>query len=171
MFCKKIEFNYYYWRKKKTKTKKAFTTNLKIRIHFQIDTHSYFVAGWDVEQIITWRLADDPKAIMTTYPRGAQEMPGWQKLLPSARTDDVAPNFQVVVCFFEKKKQKTDLLRFYFNHVILIHYSIHMLFKTCLFTRTTPIEYFSRPQCQWFVRDAFLTTPWPTCRNFMRTQC
>ena len=54
---------------------------------------------------------------------------------------------------------------------ILIHYSIHMLFKTCLFTRTTPIEYFSRPQCQWFVRDAFLTTPWPTCRNFMRTQC
>lgn len=63
--------------------------------YLQIDTHSYFVGGWDVEQVIVWQLAADRNAVLTTYPRSANEMPAWQRLLPSQRTDDAAPQYHV----------------------------------------------------------------------------
>jgi hypothetical protein len=63
--------------------------------YLQIDTHSLFVGGWDVELIVTWQMANDANAVFTTYPRDAHLMPQWQKLMPSARTRDIASGFTV----------------------------------------------------------------------------
>lgn len=63
--------------------------------YLQIDTHSLFVGGWDVELIVTWQLADDANAVLTTYPRDAHHMTDWQQLMPPARTPAVAPSYTV----------------------------------------------------------------------------
>jgi hypothetical protein len=61
--------------------------------YLQIDTHTLFVGGWDVELIVTWQQTNDFNAVFTTYPRDAGRMPQWQKLMPSARTRDIAAGF------------------------------------------------------------------------------
>ena len=68
--------------------------------YLQIDTHSLFVGGWDVEQIVTWMLADDADAVMTTYPLEAGLMPDWQKLPPNERAPSAAARFSVEVRAF-----------------------------------------------------------------------
>jgi hypothetical protein len=63
--------------------------------YLQIDTHSLFVGGWDVELIVTWLQADDGNAVLTTYPRDAHMMPEWQLLPPPARIPSAASGFTV----------------------------------------------------------------------------
>jgi hypothetical protein len=63
--------------------------------YLQIDTHSLFVGGWDVELIVTWLQADDANAVLTTYPRDANLMPQWQLVMPAARTPSIAPGYTI----------------------------------------------------------------------------
>lgn len=48
----------------------------------QVDSHSHFVYGWDVEIMRNWRLTGNPKAVITTYPVPHDRIPGWLKHPP-----------------------------------------------------------------------------------------
>jgi hypothetical protein len=48
----------------------------------QVDSHSHFIYGWDVEIMRNWRLTGNPKAVITTYPVPHDRIPGWLKAPP-----------------------------------------------------------------------------------------
>lgn len=59
-----------------------FQNVVPLNLSAQVDSHSHFIYGWDVEIMRNWRLTGNPKAVITTYPVPHDRIPGWLKAPP-----------------------------------------------------------------------------------------